>query len=257
MAIKGDLKKVGLWLSGQDIIVPEANIYITQPKIKDIVLFGEDEFLIALNLIVQIKKFIDPVKQGNSQLEIYSDFQLFMIILQEDQNTKKLIDDLFELIFSNYSVSISDTSIDFITEIDEQQAIIGRITPFNFEALQNILSDLFLPQGDDKDIEYNPADDAAKAIAEKLMKGREKRKAAQVDQEGEYSLFSRYISTLSIGLSMDMNILYNYTPFQLYDAFKRYFIKQAYDLDMRVRTMPLMDTSKMDDPEDWTKNMYK
>ena len=76
----------------------------------------------------------------------------------------------------------------------------------------------------DKDLEereFNPVNDAAAAIAKKLQKGREKRAEAR----GKQSLFGIYCSTLSIGMNMDVNIFFNYTPFQLYDAYNRYFAK--------------------------------
>ena len=56
---------------------------------------------------------------------------------------------------------------------------------------------------------------------------------------------------------MDINILYNYTPFQLFDAYKRYQVKQAYDLYQKVATTPMMDTSKMTEPDNWLDNIYK
>ena len=55
---------------------------------------------------------------------------------------------------------------------------------------------------------------------------------------------------------MNINELYNYTPFQLLDAFKRYAAKMAYDLYQRVSTMPMMDVSKMDEPKNWVDDLY-
>ena len=55
---------------------------------------------------------------------------------------------------------------------------------------------------------------------------------------------------------MDINIFFNYTPFQLCDAFNRYFLKVQHDLYMKVSTTPLMDVSSMEQPEAWTDNLY-
>ena len=49
---------------------------------------------------------------------------------------------------------------------------------------------------------------------------------------------------------MVINVFYNYTPFQLYDAFNRYFAKVQSDFYTKVSTTPLMDVSKMETPED-------
>ena len=57
-------------------------------------------------------------------------------------------------------------------------------------------------------------------------------------------------------MNLDINVLFSYTPFQLYDAFLRYWKKVAYDIYQKVSTTPLMDVSKMDKPDDWSLNLY-
>lgn len=256
MSIQGDKKKLGLILSGQPIPIKDANIFVTQPKIKDIVLFGEDDFLVAIQMLTKMDEFTDMIKKGNFNLEIISDFQLLMTIISQDPTVKEIIFNLFNLIFPDYQVEISDSSLDFFLsqkdEEEEKRLLIGRLHPFNFEEFQNVLNDAFIPQGDnEREPDYNPANDAAKEIAEKIMRGRNKVHAMQSKSEGgPHSIFCDYCSILAIGMDMDVNVFFNYTPFQLYDSYKRYFEKSRYDFYMRVSTMPLMDTSKMDQPPD-------
>lgn len=255
MSMYGDKRKIGLLLSGQPIFISEINIYITQPKIKDIVLFGEDDFFTTVQLLVDMQKFTSMIKKGNSQLNIISDFQLLLIMIEEDFTVKKMIQNLFALIFPNYEIKITENSLDFIFE--ETNQIVGKIHPFNFEFLQNILSDLFIPQRDNEDEpEYNPANEAAAKIAEKIKKGREKVQSQKSTVEGPYSIFADYCSTLSIGMHMDINIFFNYTSFQLYDAYRRFFSKEQSDFYMRISSMPMMDTSKMEPPPPWQRNLY-
>ena len=255
MSIHGDKRKIGLILSGQPILVPEINIYITQPKIKDIVLFGEDDFFTAIQMLVDMEKFASMVKKGNSELNIISDFQLLLIMIEEDITVKKMIQDLFMLIFPDYNVKFTENSIDFL--LTENDQIVGRIHPFNFEFFQNMLNDIFIPQGDNEDEpEYNPANDAAAKIAEKIKQGREKVHAQKAAVEGVHSIFADYCSTLSIGMHMDVNIFFNYTSFQLYDAYRRFFSKEQSDFYMRVSSMPMMDVSKMEVPSPWQRNLY-
>lgn len=257
MAIKGNKRELGLILSGQPLPVKDANIFVTQPKIKDIVLFGEDNFLIAVQMLVSMEQFAEQIKQGNSELNIISDFQLLLIMVEEDPTVKKMILDLFTLIFPEYEVKFTENTIDFLLFNDEDKQLVGRIHPFNFENFQNILNDAFIPQGDnEREPEYNPANDMASKIAEKIKKGREKVHAQKAVVEGEHSLFADYCSTLSIGMHMDVGIFFNYTPFQLYDAYRRFFSKEQSDFYMRVSSMPMMDTSKMEAPPDWQRNLY-
>lgn len=256
MEFKGDKTKVGLYLSGQEIEIPGANIFITQPTIKQIVTFGEDNFLVTISLLVKTENLINQLKMGNSELEMYSDFQLLMIVLREDSSVRQMVWDLFELIFPLYHVEITDFGLNFFIHDNEdnKEIFIGQIHPYNFDEFKTLLSDLFVMHGD-KDLEereFNPVNDAAAAIAKKLQKGREKRAEAR----GKQSLFGIYCSTLSIGMNMDVNIFFNYTPFQLYDAYNRYFAKWQHDFYMRVSTMPFMDVSKMERPQEWSKNLY-
>lgn len=255
MSIRGDKRKIGLLLSGQPIFIPEINIYITQPRIKDIVLFGEDDFFTTVQLLVDMQRFTSMIKEGNSQLNIISDFQLLLIMIEEDPTVKVMIQNLFNLIFPDYEVKITENTIDFV--LSESNQIVGRITPFNFEPFQNALNDLFIPQGEnEREPDYNPVNDMAAKIAEKIKKGREKVHAQRAAVEGEHSIFADYCSTLSIGLGMDINIFFSYTSFQLYDAYRRFFDKQQSDFYMRVSSMPMMDTSKMEAPPPWQRNLY-
>ena len=257
MAIKGDKKKLGLILSGQPLPINDANIFITQPKIKDIVQFGEDDFLVAVQMLVSMEQFTEQVKLGNSELNVVSDFQLLLIMVNEDVTIKKMILDLFTLIFPEYKVKFTDNTIDFFIQQDEEEFLVGRIHPFNFEYFQNMLNDAFIPQGDnDREPDYNPVNEMAKRIADKIKAGREKIHAQKAKEEGEHSIFADYCSTLSIGMQMDVSIFFNYTPFQLYDAYRRYFSKVQSDFYMRVASMPMMDTSKMEVPPDWQRNLY-
>ncbi len=260
MSIQGDKKKLGLILSGQPILIQSANIFVTQPKIKDIVLFGEDDFLVAVQMLTKMEQFTDMVKKGNFNLEFISDFQLLMTIINQDSSVKKIISDFFTLIFPEYQTKINEDSIDFLLteQEEEKEQFVGKLHPFNFEEFQNILNDVFIPQGDnEREPDYNPVNDTAREIAEKIKRGREKVHAMQVNSEGApHSIFCDYCSILAIGLEMDINIFFNYTPFQLYDTYKRYFEKSRYDFYMRVSTMPLMDTSKMETPPDWYRTLY-
>lgn len=257
MAIKGNKRELGLILSGQALPVKDANIFITQPRIKDIVLFGEDDFLIAVQMLVNMEQFTEQIKQGNFELNIISDFQLLLIMVEEDPTIKKMILDLFNLIFPEYIVKFTENTIDFFLSDEEKNQIIGRIHPFNFENFQFVLNDAFIPQGDnDREPDYNPANSAAAKIAEKIKKGRSKVHAQKAAIEGDHSLFADYCSTLSVGMCMDIRIFFNYTPFQLYDAYRRFISKEQSDFYMRVSSMPLMDTSKMEAPPDWHRNLY-
>ena len=249
MALQGDL---GLYLSGCPVPLKQANVFLTPPKVRDILAFGEDKFLMASQLFSNTGKFLRQVREGNSELERYNDFQLLLVILNEEANSRRLVDDYFELVFPDYHIELTKSSIDYTIE----GRVVGRITPFNFEELQVITSELFEPYKDKKE-EYNPVNDKAAEIAAKLKKG--KQKIAELKGRGKQedtSLFATYLSVLGVGLSIDMNILLSYTPFQLYDTFTRYFAKVQSDIYQQISMQPFADTSKIEAPEEWYRNLY-
>lgn len=249
MALQGDL---GLYLSGCPVLIKQSNIAITPPKVREVLAFGEDRFLMASQLFSNTEKFVQQVREGNSELGKYSDFQLLLVILNEETNSKRLAQDYFELVFPDYHIELTDNSIDYTMD----GRVVGRTTPFNFKELQTITKELFEPYKDKKE-EYNPVNDKAAEIAAKLKKG--KQKIEELKGKGkkeDTSLFASYVSILSIGLGMDMNILLNYTPFQLYDTFTRYFTKVQSDIYQQISMQPFADTSKIEAPEEWYRNLY-
>lgn len=249
MALQGDL---GLYLSGEPVFLESCNVKITPPKVKEILAFGEDRFFMATHMLGKTDKFLVQVREGNSELDRYNDFQLLLVILNEEANSRRLVDDFFELVFPDYQIKITENSIDYIFE----GRVVGRLNPFNFDLLQVTLVELFEPYKKNKE-EYNPVDSKAAEIAEKLKKGKQKIDALKgKGKKEETSLFATYASVLSVGLSVSINVFMDYTPFQLYDAFSRYFAKHQSDVYQALSMQPFADTSKVEAPEEWYRNLY-
>lgn len=252
MAIKGDM--VGRYLTGSDILIQDCNIIITQPTVKTILQFGEDDFFEAVNFFAQIDKMLQSILQDDPNAKILSTFQLLLLIYQEEPRMRTQLENFFYLVFPAYRVKLTENSIDFLQQENGNEIIKGRVNPFNFDILKDVIQNLFLPYTISKE-EYNPNSKRASEIAEKLRKGKEKI-AAQKNEEN-ISLFASYISILSVGMNMDMRILLEYTPFQLYDTFMRYNHKSAQDHYFSITTIPFADTSNIDAPDEWTENLYK
>ena len=248
MRVQGE--KIGLYLSGQPIKIPSWNIFITQPKVKDVVLYGEDNFLINSNILGHTENVTNQMREGNSQLNSFNDFQLLLIILNEEAQMKNRILDFLSFICPDYEINVTESSIDFSIIQEDQEMTVGQLNPFNFEDLQNTINDLFEPKTNKNEIEYNPANEKAVEIAKKIQEGRARKNKQISEKEGESSMFGRFTSILSIGMQMDINIFFNYTPFQLYDAFQRYFDKVNSDVYTKISTTPLMDVSKVQTPKE-------
>lgn len=240
MRLQGD--QIALYLSGQDVPVQECNIIIHQPTIKQIVLFKETSFISAVQLFGNIDENIRNLREMNPAIEQYSDFQLLMAMLNQDEDVKNNVNSLFQLIFPRYTVEIRETDISFYNGENR----VGMINPFNYSAFCQTINNLF---GLSSEKKYNPANEKAKELAEKFKKRAEILAKQKGKSNDAPSLFGSYISILAIGMNIDINILFNYTPFQLYDTFNRYWKKVSSDFYQKVSTTPMMDVSKMEEPD--------
>jgi hypothetical protein len=154
---------------------------------------------------------------------------------------------LLALLFPEYKSLFTPRSL-MLTKGDE----IITIDENNFEDLQIIVKQALCLGKASKD-SFNPANAAAKEIAEKLMRGRQ-RVAAQKAKEGGDSIFTQYLSILTVGLeSMGLNELMNLTMFQLYDLVERYMLYSNWDLDVRQR---LAGGKPDSEPENWMKDIH-
>jgi len=248
MRLQGD--QIALFLSGQDVPIVECNIVIHQPTIKQIAIFKETNFISAVQLFSQIDDNIARLRKLNPLTEQFSDFELLMAVLTQDDKIKKSINDFFELIFPRYKIEIRDKDICFYQ--NEQR--VGMINLYNYKIFCDIVDKLFGLPADKK--KYNPANKKAEELVDKFKKRAEILAKQKGKSDNSPSLYGSYISILSVGMNLDINILLNYTPFQLYDTFDRYWKKVNSDFYQRVSTMPMMDVSKMKEPDNWTDNLY-
>ena len=234
-------------MCGIDIPVPELQVTIHQPKIKEIAFIGEQEFFIGLQTL-NINKNI--IAQGNSLLESTTNFQIFMTIMQEQEtkDKKDAIISFFQLIFPGYQAVITPRSI--LLNKEGQSVMIDEN---NFEILQSYIKDICcINSGPMDQATFNPADEKARQIAEKLMRGRQR--VAEQKGETNSSAFGRYLSILTIGLnSMPLSEAMNLTMYQMYDLVERYTLYLNWDLDIRSRLAGGKPDSK---PDDWMKNIH-
>jgi hypothetical protein len=155
---------------------------------------------------------------------------------------------VLQLIFPGYKVLFTPMSL--ILQKDEQSITVDNS---NFEALQETLRTVFCAKDGPMDQQaFNPANEKAREIAEKIMRGRQ-RVAAQ-NGSSNTSIFSRYLSILTVGLSsMSLLDLINLTMFQLYDLIERYSLYMNWDIDVRTRLAGGKPDSQ---PDNWMKEIH-
>ena len=234
-------------MCGTDYPVPECQLVIHQPRIKEIALIGENDFFTGIQCLCLNKSMFI---KDESLLVNTNNFQIFMTIMAEKEaaDKKAAVQQVCTLLFPNDKVLFTPRSIMILRD---GNAIL--IDETNFEFLQAAISSICcLKTGPMDQQAFNPADKKAKEIAEKLMRGRQ-RVAAQKG-ETNTSVFSQYLSILTVGInSMSLQDLSNLTMYQLYDLIERYMLYVNWDMDVRCRLAGGKPDSQ---PDNWMKNIH-
>lgn len=234
-------------MCGVDFPVPECQLSIHQPRINEIALIGEKDFFTGVQCLCLNKTMF---VKDESLLETTNNFQIFMTIMSEKQAAEKktAVQQVLTLLFPQFRVIFLPHSMTF-----SGKGVTITIDENNFEFLQAAISSICcLKSGPMDQQTFNPADAQARAIAEKLMRGRQ-RVAAQKG-ESNISIFSQYVSILTVGVnSMSLHDAMNLTMYQLYDLVERYMLYVSWDMDIRSRLAGANPDSK---PDNWMKNIH-
>ena len=234
-------------MCGADIPIPECQLTIHQPKIKEIALIGERDFFTGIQCLCLNKSMF---VKDESVLDTTNNLQIFMTIMSEKQaaDKKVAVQQVLTLLFPTLKAIFTPRTLLLSGEgntitIDER----------NFEFIQAAISSICcLKTGPMDQQTFNPVDEQARVIAEKLMRGRQ-RVAAQKG-ETNVSIFSQYLSTITVGIpSMSLQDAMNLTMYQLYDLVERYMLYVNWDIDIRSRLAGASPESK---PDNWMKNIH-
>lgn len=233
-------------MTGVDIPIPELQLTVHQPTIREISMVGEQEFFIGIQVLCVNKNMYI---QDESLLATTTNFQIFMAMMTEKEaaDKKEAVIQVLSLILPKFKVVFTPRSMMFSQ--GEETVIIDE---GNFEKLQEILSQQFCIKGSDQE-QFNPQSQKAREIAQKLMKARQKVAAIKAS-ENSSSMFAQYLSTLTIGInSMSLKDCMELTMYQLYDLIERYSLYINWDIDIRSR----MAGAKVDKPvENWMKQIH-
>lgn len=218
-------------MTGVDIPIPELQLIAHPPIIEEIARMGERDFFSAMQYLCLDKEML---VQDKTILMSLTNFQVLMKVLEqsEDKSKKMSIQTLLLLMFPSYKTVMLPNSILLSAENMPVVAIDDNNFSIFQEYIRKILCVNNVFQGGN--IVYNPANDAAKAIADKLMAGR--RKVAQLKSNGGTdSVLTRYLSILTVSKVATLKECSQYNLFQLFDIMERYSAFVEWDVDLRVR----------------------
>ena len=242
-----------LLLSGNDIPFIEGSLTIHAPTIKEIAYIGEEAFFSGCELLKFSKQKLPT--EDILRLEQYSDFHILMSIINDKSGSLgqsiSYAQQVLMLLFPTYNIHYLPEIIAFSPMGEDALNITGAITTDNFEAFKSILHNMFCLNNKDV-VEYNTEGEMAKRIAEKFKKRNQK--LAELKQKpNKVAVLSRYVSILAVGEHKDMNEFMNYTVYQLFDEFRRFELKSAFDAHFKAR---LAGAKDLQDPKDWMQDIH-
>ena len=233
-------------MTGIDIPIPECRLILHQPKIIEVAFLGDTDFYTGIQTLCLYKSMFSLDESGLDDLDT---FQIFMMVIKEKEmkDKKQAVKDVLNILFPNYTSIFTPMSL--IMKDKKEQVIIDSN---NFEVLQNAIRTVCCINSGPMDQQaFNPADEKAREIAQKLMRGRE-RVAAQ-KKNSTSSIFVQYLSILSVALNLSIEELKNYTIFQFYDLIERYSLWLNWDIDIRTR---LAGGKPDNHPDNWMKSLH-
>lgn len=233
-------------ICGTAVPVPSCQLVLHQPTLEEISFIGESDFFSGVQTLCLHKTMFIEDK---ILLATTSNFQIFMMIMSEKEAKEKkdAVKQVLTLLLPEYQVLFTPHSLvlkkdDITILIDEE----------NFDDFQSVLRAIFcMNEGPMDQQTFNPINSKAKEIADKIMKGRQK--AAELKGNSNISVFTQYISMLTIGLHISMLELKKLTMFQLYDLVERFMLYINWDIDLRSR---LAGAKPDEHPENWMKNIH-
>ena len=234
-------------MTGVDIPIPECQIIIHQPTLKEIALLGEKDFFTGAQCLCINKNMYSG--EGKEQLENISDFQLFISMLNESKTAdqKRCVQQVLQLILPEYKIMFTPRAI--MVNLNSENFIIDES---NFDVFQDICKQVFCLNRNGQE-EYNPANKKAKEIADKIMRGRAKVAALKQASGQQSSALAQYISVLCVGLKYTLETVIDLTLFQLYDLIERNSMFLKWDIDIKS----MLAGAKLDKgPDDWMKSIH-
>lgn len=209
-------------LAGEPVYV--GDIPIKPLSLRKISQLGYSKFqqsigIISMTLDEMIESIDDFEIQAHLKVErhLYKVFDMYML----SDKMQELVLKSFSLLFQTENVIIDGELLDDMSVVIDEKYVINRD---NFD---DVVSMIQLQNNPEKSVsdedEYNPANELAKSIAEKLKRSKEiVEKSKALDSDGDGLTIPDIISAVS-AMSNSLNKLniWDLTIYQLYDEFAR------------------------------------
>ena len=234
-------------MTGIDFLLEDCPLIIHQPSIKEISYIGEIDFFMGVQLLSVNKSMYETPETDLSEM---TNFDIFIQLINspELKDQKNKVQQALSMLFPSYQIMMTPRAIVF-----NQEGNSFMLDEGNFESFQQQLGQMLCLQQSGQQA-FNPGGNKAREIAQKLQKARERVAAQKAKEGGSGSMFSQYLSIITIGISsMSLKDSLDLTLYQLYDLVERYSLYINWDLDIRSR----LAGAKGEKPiENWMKSIH-
>lgn len=238
-----------LLISGVDIPFPQARLTIHQPTIKEISYIGEENFFLGCEIL----NYSQPEKD-KKRLKNKTNFDIIMSILKSKDpsvlKSKVSAMMVLSLMFPDYQISVDEKSIVLVKE--QEKFFLNNENQILF---QEILQKMY--RLTNTKAEYKPQGDMAARISEQIAKGKQKVAALKAgNNKKEIKVLEQYLSILSVGLPEDINILTQYTVYQLFEVYNRFMKKINYDayFSMKMAGVKTTNGQEIEEVSHWVED---
>lgn len=241
-------------LSGAPISVPGLGLKIYQPKLYEIAELGEELFYYYLSFFKINKELVlSNIKDSDQrfQLEISSEYEVFKMVIDDQEEIKKGITTILNLVFRDMEIIKFNDSFIFLRTKEGQQYIIN---DQSFLLIKEIIYTIFninKKETESSSKDFNPGSDLASDIAEKLRKRKEAlerlKKASESSQgKKDQSILADFVSILAVGLSLSLNHVLNLTLYQLFNLMNRFNLYSQYQSQIQAMLQGAEDIELVD-----------
>ena len=234
-------------MTGIDFPIEGCNLIIHSPTIKELSYIGETDFFMGVQLLSVNKSMYETQEVDLGEV---TNFDIFIQLINEPsmKDQKNKVIQALQMLFPSYKIIMTPRAILF-----NQDGQSFMLDEGNFESFQKDLGKvLCLAQSGQQ--AFNPQSEKAKQIAQKLQRARERVAAQKVKEGGSGSMFSQYLSVLTVGIgSMSLKDVMDLTIYQLYDLIERYSLYINWDLDIRSRLAGAKGEKPIDN---WMKSIH-
>ena len=247
--------------TGSKIYIDEIKEYIVQPTIGQIseIVQGEKQFLTLVSYICKTIIDINELKQNDElteeDIQIFSkitSFEYLLGLMSQQPYISLYLIQLLKLFFPDYYLELNsddnDVYINMINKNNEEKKF--QINKENYDLIITYIEKIINLNFEKKEDDYNPINEQARKIAEKLKESHKKLQEIK-NKNGEDYFYAKIINLLRGTGYFDMQSLLNMTIYQLTQTYQRFSL---YD-GRQIQTIYHAAGAEIKDFIDWTQEI--